>query len=133
MSNWYDPVDLYTVQDIRDHLDLERREYLPLHETQESITDWANETFGEPESNLSIALRAQEEMMELIGKLTDDDDSIEAPIEAADVIIILMRLFSSFNVPSNTVITAKMEVNRKRKWLSSGDGHGYHVKEDEDA
>jgi len=95
-------------------------------ESQESISLWATDSFGSSGSNLSVAVRANEEMAELLAKLRDRDDDPEAAIEAADVIIVLMRLFSRFEVDFNDVIDAKMQLNRKRKWRRTETGHGYH-------
>lgn len=39
-----------------------------MKETQESITQWANDTFGIPVTNLSVAVRAQQEMTECARK-----------------------------------------------------------------
>lgn len=96
-------------------------------ETQGSISKWAVETFGSSGTNLAVAIRANEEMAELLAKLRDRDDDIEAAIEAADVFITLMRLFERLGVQHEDVIDAKMALNRKREWRTSKTGHGYHV------
>lgn len=62
-------------------------------ETQESICQWANETFGRPDTVLSIAERAEEEMRELLHVLDADENDPKAAEEAADVVIVLMRVF----------------------------------------
>ncbi len=97
-------------------------------ETQESMSLWAVETFGRPGSNLSVAVRSNEEMAELLAKLRDGDDDPEAAIEAADVFIVLMRLFDRLGLDYLEVMDAKMELNRSRKWEKTHTGHGYHVK-----
>jgi phosphoribosyl-ATP pyrophosphohydrolase len=68
-------------------------------------------------------------MAELLAKLRDDDDDIEAAIEAADVFIVLMRMFDRMGVEFSEVIDAKMELNRRRRWVSTNTGHGYHVRD----
>lgn len=63
-----------------------------MKETQESISIWAEETFGPDGSNARIAARANLEMAELIGALTLDDNNPKAAEEVADVMIVLCRL-----------------------------------------
>lgn len=101
----------------------------PTTETQATIAKWANTTFGEPATNLSIAMRAQKEMSELIRKLEEDDWHQGAPEEAADVIIVLQRIFSRFDRSGTDEVDRKMRTNRARKWQLTGDGHGQHVKD----
>lgn len=65
-------------------------------ETQKSISDWAEETFGAATSNLRVAVRANEEMAELLRELTIDFspeyDARKAVEECADTYIVLCRL-----------------------------------------
>ena len=61
-------------------------------ETQETISAWAEETFGPAGSNLRVAARANEEMAELLRHLSSDPAHPKAPEEAADVVIVLSRL-----------------------------------------
>jgi NTP pyrophosphatase (non-canonical NTP hydrolase) len=98
-------------------------------EDQPSICSWADRSFGETEA-LGCAIRANEEMSELLSALRDWDGDLkneEIPIEAADVMIVLMRLFEIFGVDYQDVIDRKMRKNRRRKWKRTGTGHGYHV------
>jgi len=44
-------------------------------ETQETISQWAEETFGPVGSNASVAARANQEMSELLRALTSNDDN----------------------------------------------------------
>ncbi len=60
-------------------------------ETQQTISQWACDTFGEPSSDLRIIVRANEEMAELLKALSADDDHPKAPEECADVAIVLAR------------------------------------------
>ena len=98
-------------------------------ETQESICAWANETFGRPDTVLSIAERASKEMRELLCTLDVDDSDPKAAEEAADVIIVLMRVFERCGTNCWDEVAAKMAKNRARKWQLTGDGHGQHVRE----
>lgn len=98
-------------------------------ETQESISAWANQSFGEPASNARVAARANEEMAELLRALTDSDFSPKAAEEIADVVIVLYRLATRLGVNLQDEIDAKMAINRDRVWAKSGTGHGYHVRE----
>jgi hypothetical protein len=99
-------------------------------ETQESICAWANETFGRPVNNYSIVDRAHDEMCELLTSLEDNGDACpQAPEEAADVIIVLMRLFERFGTTWQAEVDKKMAINRARRWTLTGNGHGQHVEE----
>lgn len=99
-----------------------------MSETQQSISEWANATFGEPISNMSIARRAQKEMAELVTGLLADDRDPAASVEAADVIIVLMRLFERMGTTWQIEVDKKMAINRARQWVLDGNGHGSHVK-----
>lgn len=98
-------------------------------ETQESITQWANETFGPPASNMRVAARANEEMAELLRVLSVDDHHAKAAEEIADVVIVLSRLASSLSVDIQEEIDKKMAINRQREWKLDKTGHGYHVRD----
>lgn len=95
-----------------------------MSETQASISAWANQTFGHPVSNLSIMNRAHDELSELGVALAIDDYDPFAPEEAADVIIVLMRLFDRFGTDWQTEVDKKMAINRARTWVLDGNGHG---------
>ena len=98
-------------------------------ETQKSITDWTEATFGQATSNARVAARANEEMAELLRALTADDNHTKAVEEAADVVIILYRLAQRMGFDLHQEIDAKMAINRKRVWNITADGHGYHVRD----
>lgn len=100
-----------------------------MSETQQSITEWANATFGEPIHNESIATRALDEMHELLDALYDDDKHPKAADEAADVLIVLMRLFDRLGTTWQAEVDRKMAINRARKWNLHGNGHGSHIKD----
>lgn len=101
-------------------------------ENQVSIALWAGQTFGEAGSNARVAARSNEEMAELLRKLTVDDAHSEAPEEIADVVIVLFRLAERMGVDLLAEIDAKMKINRARVWRTDGSGHGYHVREKTD-
>ncbi len=97
-------------------------------ETQESISQWCEATFGPTGSNARVAARANEEMAELLRALTVDDAQAKAPEEIADIVIILFRLATRLGVDLQQEIDRKMAVNRRRVWNLDGSGHGYHVR-----
>jgi len=102
-------------------------------ETQRTISDWAEATFGPASSNVRVAARANEEMAELLRALSADDNNPEAVEEAADVVIVLYRLASRMGTDLHEVIDKKMEINRRRTWKPFGDEHSYHVRPNKDS
>lgn len=96
-------------------------------ETQDSISKWADETFGPAGSNARVAARANEEMAELLRALTSDDNHPKAAEEIADIFIVLYRVAYRLKADIHAEIDKKMAVNRKREWKVDGTGHGYHV------
>lgn len=99
-----------------------------MNETQQSVTDWADATFGPALSNARIAARANEEMAELLRALTADDLHPKAAEEVADIFIVLYRLATRLGVDLHSEIDRKMAVNRGREWRLDATGHGYHVR-----
>lgn len=95
---------------------------------QQRITKWSDDTFGPVRSNLSIAVRANEEMAELLSCLSRNDNDQHAREEVADVIIILCRLVCRLGGNMVRDVDSKMEKNVLRKWVLRGDGCGDHVK-----
>jgi len=69
-----------------------------MHETQATITAWANETFGEIPTSATLVARANEEMAELLRAVTQDDHHPKLSEELADVVIVLCRLGDRFGV-----------------------------------
>jgi len=96
-------------------------------ETQKSVTNWAEETFGAVTDQKILVQRATLEMDELLEAVTNKD-TVEIGKETADVIILLMRLLENHNLDLSTEVTKKMQENRSRKWLPKGDGTGKHIK-----
>lgn len=85
-------------------------------ETIASIIAWGDETFGPCNQERAIS-RAWEEWQEML------DRGADVPVEAADVIICLLRIPGIADA-----IQRKMTINRARKWNVGTDGTGYHVK-----
>lgn len=99
-----------------------------MRETQQTISEWAEETFGPVSSNARVAARANEEMAELLRALTADDSNPQAANEMADVLIPLFRLADRMGFDLLGEVDKKMAVNRAREWHLDGSGHGYHVR-----
>jgi NTP pyrophosphatase (non-canonical NTP hydrolase) len=97
-------------------------------ETQQTISAWADETFGEASSSVRVAVRANEEMAELLRALSVDDRHPKAAEELADVYIVLCRVGSRLGVDILEEVDRKMQINRAREWRKDGSGHGYHVR-----
>ena len=98
-------------------------------ETQDSIGKWADEVFGSTGSNARIAGRANEEMAELVRAATSDAPIEKIIEEAADVVIVLYRLAARNRIDLHSIIDAKMEINRTRKWEHDDTGCGYHLRD----
>ena len=102
---------------------------MTVHETEQSITDWAAKTFGGEVTPAVLAVRANHEMAELLRELIIHDPSPEKIAEeAADVLIVLYRIFGLCGTTAQQAIDEKMAVNRRRRWKTTGDGVGWHVK-----
>ena len=115
-------------------------------ETQHTIAAWADATFGPVSALTSIAERAMVELRELVEKCRALDEAIagdgefagngeydprHATEEAADVVIVLSRLFVELGVDMHAAIDRKMAINRARRWTLDGNGHGHHVEDDD--
>ncbi len=98
-------------------------------ETQETITQWIEATFGAAGSNARVVARANEEMAEMVKDVTIDDASPRLAEEMADVVIVLYRVATRLGVDLHTEIDKKMAINRARTWALDGSGCGYHVKQ----
>lgn len=62
-----------------------------VRETQASIVEWADDTFGPSKSVFRLVGRANTEMAELVRAATSGDDPLKIAEEAADVAIVLCR------------------------------------------
>lgn len=98
----------------------------PKTENSLTIRDWGDETFGKATSILTYAIRAQEELNELINAIEADESDDAILAETADVTILLHRLAGSFDVQLSDVVNQKMAINRKRVWKTSKNGVGKH-------
>ncbi|WP_409432042.1 dATP/dGTP pyrophosphohydrolase domain-containing protein [Litorimonas sp. RW-G-Af-16] len=98
-------------------------------ESSVSILKWGDDTFGPVSDPTALVRRAQLEMDELLEAL-DANDNDEAGREAADVTILLHRLMGLLGKDLAKEVDTKMMINRTRRWTSSGDGTGGHIKKD---
>lgn len=96
-------------------------------ETQQSIAEWAEQTFG-PVSDAAVLVdRAAIELAEL-REAVQNGDIQESGKEAADVTILLFRLMQQLGLDLDGEVTRKMTENRARRWRPKGDGTGSHIK-----
>ena len=99
-----------------------------MNETIESVSKWADETFGSSTPKDTLR-RALVEIQELLGYENGTYIPHEVAVEeAADVCITLYRYI---NLVDPEAIEKKMAINRARKWVSHGDGTGQHMEERE--
>ena len=70
-----------------------------------------------------------EEMAELLSKCARNAGSCSILDECADVIIVLARLVDYYGSSISEIVNQKMAVNRQRRWVVDGNGHGHHVKD----
>lgn len=96
-------------------------------ETSQSIALWGSETFGNAASIKAYAIRAQEELAELISAIDNGEDDKDIALEAADVSIFLHRLTGTLGLDLYDTIDEKMSINRKREWTPDGNGVGQHT------
>jgi hypothetical protein len=90
--------------------------------------DIGTDLSGRP--NLSRAVRAAEELAELIELLVKDDNDPKATEECADIDIVLRGIDAVHGVERADEVDRKMAKNRARRWATTGDGHGQHVKDE---
>lgn len=94
-------------------------------ETVQSVTEWANETFG-PATIQRQVERAKEEFSELEQIMSVPCHPNKLAEEAADVVICLYRVIGTLDPEA---INKKMAKNRARKWNVGPDGCGQHITE----
>jgi NTP pyrophosphatase (non-canonical NTP hydrolase) len=87
-----------------------------MHETQESISAWIEQTFGTAGSNICVATKANEEMAELLSILAINDQHPLAAEEIADIVILCYRLATRLGVDLHDQVDKKMAVNRTSFW-----------------
>lgn len=98
----------------------------PNGETQRSMCEWAEATFGPVSVPVSLVERAMLEMDELKEAVLAQDHA-EIGKEAADVLILLYRLADQFGLDLDSEVAGKMAINRARTWTKKGDGTGSHI------
>lgn len=94
-------------------------------ENSQTIASWGDATFGQA-SLRALALRAREELDELVTAIDDREGKDNIALEAADVTILLHRLCGTLGIELAEAVNRKMEINRARNWVKSGDGTGQH-------
>ena len=107
-----------------------------INETQQSISRWAEDTFG-PQHPAEVAARMNVEVAELVSGLAGvasvpvermDPERVRAlQDECADVYIMLAQVAELLNVDLQTAVNIKMRVNRDRTWGRSPTGKMQHV------
>ena len=95
-------------------------------ESSETIAQWGSETFGDAASVKAYAVRAQEELAELIKAIEKGETDKNIAFEAADVTILLHRVTGSLGLELYGAVDEKMTLNRERKWTRDGNGVGQH-------
>jgi hypothetical protein len=79
-------------------------------ETQQSICDWADATFGVPVRDVSIAARALKEMAELVTACAYGEPPEKIGEEIADVVIVLARLGRAARIDVIEIATVRPDV-----------------------
>lgn len=107
-----------------------------MKETQETITAWADATFG-PRHPAEVAARMSVEVAELVAGLATvanvpvekmDPELLEAlRLECADVNVMLKQVAEKLQVDLDVVTDFKMGINRARTWSRSPTGKMQHV------
>jgi NTP pyrophosphatase (non-canonical NTP hydrolase) len=100
----------------------------PDKETQASIANWAETTFGPVDNPSVLVERARIELDELLEAVAEGNTA-EVGRETADIIILLLRVLELHGLDFQGELNAKMAINRERKWLPKGNGTGSHIKE----
>ena len=95
-------------------------------ETQQSISDWADAVGINPDAKRAVE-RAGEELQEAIDAFATGTTTAVG-VEIADVVICLNVAASKLGVDLQTLVDAKMKINRARKWRVDETGCAYHVK-----
>lgn len=95
-------------------------------ETQQTICQWAEDTFGPANNPLDLVTRALQEMKEL-SEAIEENNREEIGKETADVVILLHRLLAQYDLNLAQELERKMIINRSRQWVSNGDGTGKHI------
>lgn len=91
----------------------------------EEISDWAHHQFG-PQSAMSIALRMNKEMPELLLALYNGELE-HVRDEIADLAIFLLQIIHVTGLDLQTIVNDKMDINVQREWEIKNDGSFQHV------
>lgn len=97
-------------------------------ETQQTLNDWADETFGKATDLHSTFYRMLDEWNELNDAIHNNKTSEEIAEELADILMMLYRMADVLNVDLHDIVDRKMIINRARKWKLDSHGHGQHIK-----
>lgn len=97
-------------------------------ETQMTISDWANKTFGPPKDPQTIVDRFMYEVAELSLQASDGNFD-RAAGECADCLIVLYQVAQTLGFDLHEEVNKKMAINRARKWNIAGDGTGQHIED----
>lgn len=101
-----------------------------MKENQQTVSKWAQETFGLPGPVRSFE-RIEEELKELGHEVyKPEGDKKKIGQEAADVLMTLYAFAEVVGFDLHEETDEKMVINRERKWKVDGTGCGYHIKED---
>lgn len=84
-----------------------------MSENQNTVAQWAQETFGNSPTSLRIAIRANIEMSELLTEVADDE-WLKVPTEAADVAIVMYRLADKLSINLDHGIEVLASKGRKK-------------------
>jgi hypothetical protein len=100
-----------------------------MFETQSTISEWAETTFGycKREAAINRMLQEVEELKKI--DLYNLDSFNKMSDECADILITLYRIADCYSFDLHKKVDHKMAINRGRKWKSNGDGTGQHIKE----
>lgn len=82
-------------------------------ETQDTIREWTDKTFGTVSTTPRVAVRAQEELVELLRALTSENYD-KAPEECADVVIVLCRVADRLGERLDFCMTSPGAVSHER-------------------
>lgn len=95
-------------------------------ESSKTIAQWGTQAFGDAASVKAYAVRAQEELAELIEAIENGEPDKNIALEAADVTILLHRITGTLGMELYDAIDEKMVINRGREWTPDGNGVGQH-------
>jgi len=99
-----------------------------MKETQATIVQWADKTFGEAKTIECLFAKVAQEWEELCEAMEAGNDD-NAVVECADVFITLCRLADYLDADLMYEVDKKMAINRARKW-DVRDGVGQHIEEE---